>query len=347
MPNYPSTSLDTYESRNRKGRPNGYASLGPDGKVPASQIVDDDGVGGAMGGGGVSPSATVVAETQTALNPTPGVATNYSRGDHAHGTPDGAFPSVSVISEVTAGQGVSAGASPFFSRGDHTHGTPPGTVQSVAAPATTTGGTIATAGLTISRVAPVSTVTGVILAPGGSNPATIYVVNESAFALTFAGIGTSNVSIGTQCSIPAMLAMPFIWDSGTMLWYPLGNINGGGPVTSTTYTFTGPASGMVNTISTNFTVAVSPVGSSCAATTTITPAVSGVAGTFTPASVSFAGLFVNAQATFKFTPTATGTATLSVTNSGGLTNPANLTYTVATGGSGRYGTGLYGTAVYG
>lgn len=220
-------------------------------------------------------------------------------------------------------------------------------VQSATAPVTTTGGTIATAGLTTSRVAPAAAITGVILAPGTIPAQPVVVINESGFVITFAAAGTSNVSTGVAATIPALLAMPFVWDSAVALWFPHGNTAGGGPVTSTTYTFTGPASGIVSTISTNFTVQVSPVGSSVPATVTVTPAVSGVAGTFTPTSVTFAGGFINATATFKFTPTTVGTATLSVTNTGGLTNPANLTYTVAAGGAGRYGTGLYGTATYG
>jgi len=39
MPEYNSSALDGYEKRGAKGQPNGYAALGPDGKIPIAQIV--------------------------------------------------------------------------------------------------------------------------------------------------------------------------------------------------------------------------------------------------------------------------------------------------------------------
>jgi lysophospholipase L1-like esterase len=95
---------------------------------------------------------------------------------------------------------------------------------------------------------------------------------------------------------------------------------GGGAATS--YTFTGPSSGTVNVASTNFTV--TPNGTS---TATVTPASDG-AGSFTPSTVTFDG--TNAAKTFTYTPTSTSGSphTLSVTNSGSLTDPASIDYTV-------------------
>lgn len=41
----------------------------------------------ATGGGGGTPSATVVSGTTPGLSPVVGVSTDYARGDHSHGTP--------------------------------------------------------------------------------------------------------------------------------------------------------------------------------------------------------------------------------------------------------------------
>jgi hypothetical protein len=95
------------------------------------------------------------------------------------------------------------------------------------------------------------------------------------------------------------------------------------------YALTGPSSGTVSVASTNFMVALPP-GAVVIGTVTVTPSDGGGGGTFTPTTV---GLTTAApSATFTYTPASTGAKTISVTNSGGLTDPANLTYTVGTGG---------------
>lgn len=95
---------------------------------------------------------------------------------------------------------------------------------------------------------------------------------------------------------------------------------GAGPATS--YTFTGPSSGVVNVASTNFTL--TPNGSY---TGTITPASDG-SGTFSPTSLTWSG--TSDAKTFTYTPTSTTGSphTLSVTSSPGLTDPASIDYTV-------------------
>jgi hypothetical protein len=125
---------------------------------------------------------------------------------------------------------------------------------------------------------------------------------------------------------------------------------GTSPPPATSYTFTGPSSGLVNTASTNFTV--TPNGP---ATETVTPATDG-AGSFTPSSVTFDG--TAAAKTFTYTPTSTaGTPhTLSVTDGGSLTDPAPLDYAVTSGTIacsladdtwGRAGTGNWSPTVSG
>jgi len=63
-------------------------------------------------------------------------------------------------------------------------------------------------------------------------------------------------------------------------------------------------------------------------TQAVTPAVSGVSGTFSPTTIA---LNNTTGVTVTFTPSTIGTATFSSTNSGSLSNPSNLTYVVNSG----------------
>lgn len=109
---------------------------------------------------------------------------------------------------------------------------------------------------------------------------------------------------------------------GTKLGIKAAQVNA--PVAATAITFTGPSSGVVSTASTNFTVAAN---GTLSANNTVTPSDGGAGGTFTPATVTLTSSATSA--TFTYTPASTGNKTLSVTNSGGLTNPSNITYAVS------------------
>ncbi|MEI6529379.1 MAG: fibronectin type III domain-containing protein [Candidatus Falkowbacteria bacterium] len=89
---------------------------------------------------------------------------------------------------------------------------------------------------------------------------------------------------------------------------------------ATRFTFSGPASGYVNSVSTNFTI--TPDNSY---TGTITIAASGSGST---GMANIILTFVNSQSpqTFTITPISEGTVILTPTNSGGLANPSNITY---------------------
>lgn len=91
--------------------------------------------------------------------------------------------------------------------------------QSATAAATASSGTITTAGVDQARVNPSGNITGVILQAGtyANQPCTV--VNESAFTVTFAAVGTSNVADGTSAVIAANRCMIFRWDSGVSKWY--------------------------------------------------------------------------------------------------------------------------------
>jgi len=84
-----------------------------------------------------------------------------------------------------------------------------------------------------------------------------------------------------------------------------------------------PTAGAVNVASTNFNIGVdqTPI----AGTLVVTPA-SNKPGTFSPATVSLTT--GSPTATVTFTPTQSGVHTISLTNNGGLTNPATKPYTV-------------------
>ncbi len=89
---------------------------------------------------------------------------------------------------------------------------------------------------------------------------------------------------------------------------------------ATTFSLTGPspASGAKNVTSANYIV--TPNGP-YTGSVTITPSGGGLS---TPIVLNFSNS--SAPQTFTITPTAYGTVTLTPTNSGGLTNPAALTY---------------------
>jgi hypothetical protein len=91
--------------------------------------------------------------------------------------------------------------------------------QSASAPAIANSGTITTAGTGEARVAPTGNVTGIILQAGSVAGQQVIVVNESAFSVTFAAVGTSNVADGTSAAIAANRCMVFVWDSSTSKWY--------------------------------------------------------------------------------------------------------------------------------
>ncbi|MGC4033678.1 MAG: SGNH/GDSL hydrolase family protein [Tepidisphaeraceae bacterium] len=94
-------------------------------------------------------------------------------------------------------------------------------------------------------------------------------------------------------------------------------------VAATALTLSGPASGLNNNASTAFTVALSP-GGSTSPTVAVVPSDGGSGGTFSPTSVTLST--ATQSATFVYAPTTTGNRTISLSNSGGLTNPSGVTY---------------------
>ena len=101
---------------------------------------------------------------------------------------------------------------------------------------------------------------------------------------------------------------------------------------ATAVTMTGPTTGAVSTASSNFTI---NVNGSLASSVTVTPSDGGAGGTFTPASLIFAtNTGQPAAQTFTYTPSSTAqTDTISVTNTGSLTNPSSISYVATSGAS--------------
>jgi hypothetical protein len=99
---------------------------------------------------------------------------------------------------------------------------PPGGVQTLSNGSTVTTGSAA---LPVTASAAVS---GLILQPPGTAWCQVTIVNQSAYSLTFAASGTSNVADGTSDVIAALTAATYIYDGNTSLWARCGGGTGGG-----------------------------------------------------------------------------------------------------------------------
>lgn len=81
--------------------------------------------------------------------------------------------------------------------------------------------TILTDYIGVARVAPTSSVSGIILQADSSiKPGQhVVVVNESSYTITFAAASSSYVADGSSSPIGGKTARAFVWDSATSLWY--------------------------------------------------------------------------------------------------------------------------------
>lgn len=91
---------------------------------------------------------------------------------------------------------------------------------------------------------------------------------------------------------------------------------------ATATTLSGPASGTNGVASANFTVGAN---GTITGTVTVTPADAANGGTFTPTTVAISS--GTPTATFTYTPASAGSKTISISDNGGLTDAASLTYT--------------------
>lgn len=144
-------------------------------------------------------------------------------------------------------------------------------------------------------------------------------------SLTFSGTNTAQTFTYTPATAGAIVITPTASPTVTNNFSPTTITYTASTGAATSYTLTGPSSGNDGVASTNFTV--TPNG---LFTGTITPHTSGT-GTFTPTSLTYSSS--SASQTFTYTPTtAVGSPhSISTTNSGTLTNPSAISYTVNPG----------------
>lgn len=188
---------------------------------------------------------------------------------------------------------------------------------------------------TYALTGPVSGVLGLVsgnftakLLTGSTVPGPITITPDDGGAGgTFAPV---SVILTTSSASATFTYTPASYGAKTISTTNSGTLINPAPVTFTpvagTYTLTGPSMGTISVASTNFTVAL-PVGAPVIGTVVVTPHDGGDGGTFTPTTVNLTT--AAPSVTFTYTPASAGTKTINVTNNGGLTNPANLTYTVA------------------
>ncbi len=90
---------------------------------------------------------------------------------------------------------------------------------SATAPDVADNGTIATANVTVARVQPAGSRTGVILEAGTVAGQKLVVENNSANTITFATAATSNVADGATSPIPALCCRTFYWSAAATRWF--------------------------------------------------------------------------------------------------------------------------------
>lgn len=146
---------------------------------------------------------------------------------------------------------------------------------------------------------------------GTFTPTTITLTSGSttgSFTYTAASAGAKTISITNTGSLTNPSAVTYTASSAS--------------ATALTFT-TAPTSGPLGATSSNFTVTANGTLSS---SVTVTPSDGGGGGSFTPTSLSLSSGTLSAS--FTYTPATVGNKTISITNTGGLSNPSSVTYQV-------------------
>lgn len=163
--------------------------------------------------------------------------------------------------------------------------------------------------------------------PVKNSQAYVVLIADGVNAPTFTGFKEWGGSLGYDNRAGIANQVQFFYD-GFDKYYSVSQLVGAVPVPSAaaSVTLTGPAGGVVSMASSNFTVGVAPVGGAITGTLRVTPSDGGAGGTFAPAYRDLTT--ATPSGTFTYTPASTGGKTISVTNNGGLNNPANIAFTV-------------------
>jgi len=167
--------------------------------------------------------------------------------------------------------------------------------------------------------APVTFTAGATKTPGGC--CTITLVADGVNTPTLSGFQKWGGSSSYDNTSGAVNEVTF-FVLGTRAYYSIAQAS---PVEVTTIpatalTLSGPSTGLVGVASTVFTVTAN---GSLAASVTVTPTDSGGGGTFSPTSLTLSSGTLSG--TFTYTAGSTGTKSIGVTNTGGLTNPTAVT----------------------
>lgn len=141
-------------------------------------------------------------------------------------------------------------------------------------------------------------------------------LNSSTGAIT--GTPTTAGSYAATIRATDAEGTPATADSNSIAWTV-------SPAPATATTLTGPSGGQSGQASASFTVGAN---GAITGTVTVTPSDGGGGGTFTPTNVAISA--GTPTASFTYTPGSVGTKTISIADSGGLTDAAPLSY-VATG----------------
>lgn len=150
------------------------------------------------------------------------------------------------------------------------------------------------------------------------------------FTYTPAGAGAKTISLANSWSLTAPTPITYTAASS-------------GAVTS--YTLTGPSTGTVGFSAGPFTVTLGT--GTLASPVTVTPSAGGGGGTFAPSSVVLSD--TARSASFDYIPASAGAKTISVSDTGGLTDPSSLSFTAAAApapATGRHGVPLGGRVAY-
>ncbi len=182
----------------------------------------------------------------------------------------------------------------------------------------------------LAQYMPQQTVSSVLAFTLGTNPvqgSSVYLrlTADGINTLSFTGFKEFGGSLGYSNQAGTVNIIQFFYD-GVDAFYSVSQ-----PVyvagAATGLALVGSATGSIGVASGAFTVSLLPAGSLASTNPIIVIPASSIAGTFTPSALTLSSTAI--IGTFTFTPSASGAASISLTNNGGLINPSALIYSIA------------------
>ncbi len=216
--------------------------------------------------------------------------------------------------------------------------TNPGTIAYVASAAVSPVTAYTMTGPTTGLVGVASSIFRVTLGTGTLSGLVVVTPDDSSAGGTFTPpavnlTNTARTATFTYTSSAAATDTISVTNNSTLVDpSPISYVASAVAVPATTYTLTGPSSGVVGSPSANFTVHLA--SGTLAGTATVTPNDGGNGGTFMPPSVGLT--FASPLAIFTYTAASSGLHLIATTNNAGLSNPSPLSYTSASIGGHPY-----------